>query len=76
MNYSAGNFSHFLLKLPSVNKQLTMMSIKKAELHVHLEGTITPTLAYQLAQRNQLSVPKELIAPDGNSYLSMTSLPL
>ena len=70
MNYSAGNFSHFLLKLPSVNKQLTMMSIKKAELHVHLEGTITPTLAYQLAQRNQLSVPKELIAPDGNSYLS------
>ncbi len=46
------------------------MSIKKAELHVHLEGTISPTLAYQLAKRNQLSIPEHLIAPDGESYLS------
>ncbi len=46
------------------------MNLKKAELHVHLEGTITPELAAQLAKRNQLSIPEGLVAPDGKSYLS------
>jgi len=46
------------------------MSIKKAELHVHLEGTIPPTLAHKLAQRNKLVIPDNLIAADGRSYLS------
>ena len=46
------------------------MSIKKAELHVHLEGTIPPYLAHQLAERNQLIIPDGLIAPDQQSYLS------
>ena len=46
------------------------MPIKKAELHVHLEGTITPTLAYKLAKRNKLPIPEGLVAPDGLSYLS------
>jgi len=42
--------------------------VKKAELHVHLEGTIAPELAHKLAARNQLSLPKGLIAPDGERY--------
>lgn len=46
------------------------MSIKKAELHVHLEGTITPAMAHQLAARNHLALPPGLIADDGQSYLS------
>lgn len=46
------------------------MSIKKAELHVHLEGTIPPHLARKLAKRNQLALPEGLIAPDQESYLS------
>lgn len=46
------------------------MSLKKAELHVHLEGTITPQLAAKLAQRNKLILPDGLVAPDGCSYLS------
>lgn len=46
------------------------MNLKKAELHVHLEGTITPTLAAKLAKRNKLILPEGLVAPDGVSYLS------
>jgi adenosine deaminase len=46
------------------------MAIKKAELHVHLEGTISPALARQLAQRNHLTIPDGLIAADDNHYLS------
>lgn len=46
------------------------MSLKKAELHVHLEGTITPDLAAKLASRNKLTLPQGLVAPDGKSYLS------
>lgn len=46
------------------------MTLKKAELHVHLEGTITPALAEKLAKRNKLSLPNGLVAPDGTSYLS------
>ena len=46
------------------------MSIKKAELHVHLEGTITPALAHKLAKRNKLVLAENLIAEDGQGYLS------
>ena len=46
------------------------MSLKKTELHVHLEGTITPDLAAKLAKRNKLTLPNGLVASDGASYLS------
>lgn len=46
------------------------MAIKQAELHVHLEGTISPALARQLAKRNKLTLPDGLISSDGQSYLS------
>ncbi len=46
------------------------MSIKKAELHVHLEGTISPILAHKLASRNKLPMPDGLIDADGQSYFS------
>lgn len=44
------------------------MTIKKAELHVHLEGTITPVLADKLAQRNQLQLPNGFVTRDGQGY--------
>lgn len=46
------------------------MAVKKAELHVHLEGTTSPTLAHRLAKRNQLTLPDGLLAEDGQSYFS------
>lgn len=46
------------------------MTLKKAELHVHLEGTIPPNLATKLAERNKIKLPEGLIAPNGHSYLS------
>ena len=31
--------------------------IPKAELHVHIEGTFEPELMFEIAQRNQISIP-------------------
>ncbi len=45
------------------------MPIKKAELHVHLEGTISPILAQKLAARNKLPLPANLIDSSGQSYV-------
>ena len=44
------------------------MAIKKAELHTHLEGTISPALYTKLSQRNHLPIPDSLISADGQSY--------
>ncbi|MBA2710988.1 MAG: adenosine deaminase [Tatlockia sp.] len=44
------------------------MTLKKAELHVHLEGTMTPTLAEKLSRRNNIALPANLIAADKQSY--------
>ena len=45
-----------------------MSSLPKAELHVHLEGTICPDLAIQLAIRNKLKFPTELLNTKKNGY--------
>ncbi|MFC3908011.1 adenosine deaminase [Legionella dresdenensis] len=45
------------------------MTIKKAELHVHLEGTIPPYLARKIADRNKITLPTGLISEDDKSYL-------
>ena len=44
--------------------------VKKAELHVHLEGTMSPDLARKLAHRNNKTLRDGLIAPDNRRYLS------
>lgn len=41
-----------------------MTAVPKADLHVHLEGTITPTMVRRLAERNKLAVPPDLIEGD------------
>lgn len=45
------------------------MLLPKAELHTHLEGTISPTLALDLAKRNGITLPTERISTDRRTYL-------
>jgi adenosine deaminase len=45
------------------------VTVPKAELHVHLEGTAPPALVRRLAERNGLSLPASLFAsPDRYAY--------
>jgi adenosine deaminase len=44
--------------------------IPKAELHVHLEGTMTPALVSRIADRNDLPVPPGLLAEQGHFVYS------
>jgi adenosine deaminase len=41
--------------------------LPKVDLHVHLEGTISPQMVARMAERNKLPVPQGLTAPDGQS---------
>lgn len=42
--------------------------IMKAELHAHLEGTMTPRIVAKIAARNGLAIPGDLLTPDGQDY--------
>lgn len=44
------------------------MTIKKAELHTHLEGTISPSLAKRLAQKNKIPFPSSIVNENNISY--------
>lgn len=43
-------------------------SLPKADLHVHLEGTITPQMARRIAARNGVTPPARLMAAGGDSF--------
>lgn len=42
--------------------------IPKAELHVHIEGTFEPELMFEIAQRNQISIPYKSVEEIRNAY--------
>lgn len=42
--------------------------LPKVDLHVHLEGTITPQMVKHLSQKNGIAIKDGLITPDGQSY--------
>lgn len=41
-----------------------MSNVPKADLHVHLEGTISPAMVLHIAERNKAAVPPQLIKDD------------
>lgn len=45
------------------------MTIKKVELHNHLEGTAPPALIQNIAKRNHLSLREGLISADGSHFI-------
>lgn len=65
------HFSRFnkkLLFIESIAQEYSL-TIKKAELHTHLEGTISPKLAKKIAKRNKLDFPENLVTADGQGYI-------
>lgn len=42
--------------------------IPKAELHLHIEGTLEPELFFELAQRNSISIPYQTVNELRNAY--------
>lgn len=48
--------------------QAFIANIPKAELHVHLEGTLEPSLMRILAAKNHVPLPPSLTAMEGSSY--------
>src|SRR3954468_11928080 len=42
--------------------------VPKVDLHVHIEGTITPDLVKRIAHRNKIDVPPHLISGKSQSF--------
>lgn len=50
------------------NYQLVINQIPKAELHVHIEGTLEPELLFQMARRNQVTIPYQTVQELRQAY--------
>ena len=56
----------FIVKLKSMKSFIT--GLPKAELHLHIEGTFEPELMFELAERNQITLPYESVEALHKAY--------
>ena len=59
---------HTLTDFPSSQIPSLLQAMPKAELHVHIEGTLEPELIFALAQRNAVSLPYDSIQTLRDAY--------
>src|SRR5690606_22433596 len=48
--------------------RMPVESVPKADMHVHLEATMTPALMARIAARNGVAVPDGLVTEDGARF--------
>lgn len=48
--------------------EASLKSLPKAELHVHIEGTVTPDMVRRKAAQHGITLPDDLFTPDGKAY--------
>ncbi|MFA6302806.1 MAG: adenosine deaminase [Legionella sp.] len=52
----------------SPNTNLSIRTLPKAELHVHLEGTMSPALVKQMSTKYGITLPPNLFTNDGTAF--------
>ena len=62
-----------MLRPPS-EIEITLQAMKKVELHVHIEGGIAPEILFELARKNNISLPANSIA-ELRDWFAFTGFP-
>ncbi|MGB0846118.1 MAG: adenosine deaminase [Thiolinea sp.] len=72
LGYAVENFCHAIWRVISIKKLIAMETflnqLPKAELHLHIEGSLEPELMFALARRNNIELPFADVAEVRKAY--------